>query len=137
MTGSARRRLPVVALLSANIISQNVRTTDPVMVRLLTKVETGHPIRIALVEGQSAGGLRTTISRSAGNRGISVATVAGEGFVGVKKVDQPRRPKSRQPAPGPGQGRPGRPRKQDGEPLEVILRAADNQRIVPELVIES
>jgi hypothetical protein len=90
MTGSVGRRSPLVALLSANITSQTVRTTDPVMVRLLADEETGQPVRIPLVEGQSARGLRTAISRAAGNRGMSVETVAGKGFVGMKKVDQPR-----------------------------------------------
>jgi hypothetical protein len=107
MTGSVGRRSPLVALLSANITSQTVRTTDPVMVRLLAEEETGQPVRIPLVEGQSARGLRTAISRAAGNRGMSVETVAGKGFVGMKKVDQPRQAKRQQPAPGAGQGRSG------------------------------
>lgn len=114
---------------------QRVRTTDSAMVRLLAEVESGHPIRIPLVEGQSARGLRTAISRAAGSRGMHVETVAGEGFVGVKKLDQPR-PRRQQATPGTGQGRRGRPRKQNGQPLEVILQAADNERIVPEPVIE-
>jgi hypothetical protein len=67
---------------------QTPSKTDPAMVALLSEVETGKAIRIPLVEGQSARGLRTAISRAVGSRGIDVETVAGDGFVAVRKVDQ-------------------------------------------------
>ena len=43
---------------------QKTRKTDPTMVALLAEVETGRPVRVPLVEGQSARGLRTAISRA-------------------------------------------------------------------------
>src|SRR3954451_6517506 len=63
-------------------------TTNPAMVELLNEVETGRPLRVLLVDGQSARGLRTAISRAAGSRGITVETLEGDGFVAVKKADQ-------------------------------------------------
>jgi hypothetical protein len=90
---------------------QRGRKTDPTMVALLTEVETGRPVRVPLVEGQSARGLRTAISRAAGSRGLTVETVEGEGFVAVRKTDEPR---TRQRKPGSypeGQRRRGRPPK--------------------------
>ena len=69
---------------------QKARKTDPAMVALLAEVEAGHPVRVPLVEGQSARGLRTAISRAATSRGLSVETVEGEGFVAVRKTDEPR-----------------------------------------------
>jgi hypothetical protein len=63
------------------------------------------------VEGQSARGLRTAISRAAGSRGLSVETVEGDGFVAVRKTDEPRTRKGK-PAPShEGQRRRGRPSK--------------------------
>jgi hypothetical protein len=73
---------------------QKPSTTDPAMVALLAEVDSGQPVRIPLVHGQSARGLRTAISRAAGSRGIKVETVAGDGFVAVKKLDQPRNARS-------------------------------------------
>jgi hypothetical protein len=69
---------------------QKARKTDPAMAALLAEVETGQPVRVPLVYGQSARGLRTAISRAATSRGLSVETVEGEGFVAVKKSDEPR-----------------------------------------------
>jgi len=66
---------------------QKARKTDPAMVALLAEVAAGRPVRVPLVEDQSARGLRTAISRAAGSRGLSVETVAGEGFVAVRKSD--------------------------------------------------
>ena len=65
---------------------QKARKTDPAMVALLAEVESGRPVRVPLVEGQSARGLRTAISRAATSRGLNVETVEGEGFVAVRKV---------------------------------------------------
>ncbi len=86
---------------------QKARKTDSVLVALLAEVEAGRPIRVPLVEGQSARGLRTAISRAATSRGLSVETVAGDGFVAVRKRDEPRTRKWKQvPSPG-GQRRRG------------------------------
>jgi len=74
-------------------------TTDRAMVALLEAISTGHLIRIALVQGQSARGMRAAISRAALSRGINVVTVAGNGSVAARKVEQPpaRRGRSRKP----------------------------------------
>src|SRR5919112_1012776 len=66
---------------------QKARKTDPAMAALLAQVATGQPVRVPLVEGQSARGLRTAISRAATSRGLTVETVEGDGFVAVRKVD--------------------------------------------------
>jgi hypothetical protein len=62
-------------------------------------------VRVSLVEGQSARGLRTAISRAATNRGLSVETVEGEGFVAVRKVVEPRTRKGKQAPAQDGQRR--------------------------------
>ena len=90
---------------------QKARKTDPAMVALLEEVEAGRPVRVPLVEGQSARGLRTAISRAAGSRGLNVETVEGEGFVAVKKTDQPRTRKGKSASSTEGQRRRGRPPK--------------------------
>ena len=90
---------------------QKTRKTDPAMVALLAEVESGRPVRVPLVQGQSARGLRTAISRAATSRGLSVETVEGEGFVAVRKVDEPRGRTGRQAASTDGQRRRGRPPK--------------------------
>jgi hypothetical protein len=115
---------------------QKSRKTDPVMVALLAEVESGRPVRVPLVEGQSARGLRTAISRAATSRGISVETVEGEGFVAVKKTDEPRARKQTRQSAESGKRR-GRPRKRQDHSLGEVLAAADNERIVPEPVIET
>jgi hypothetical protein len=56
---------------------QKARKSDPAMTALLAEVATGQPVRVPLVEGQSARGLRTAISRTASSRGMSVETVEG------------------------------------------------------------
>src|SRR3954453_23201328 len=101
---------------------QKTRTTDPAMVALLREVEAGQPVRVRLVQGQSARGLRTAISRAAGSRGINVETVAGDGFVAVKKVDQPR--PRRTPAIE-GQRRRGRPPKRQEQDAAQIESSRD------------
>ena len=45
-------------------------------------------VQATLVEGQSARGLRTAISRAATSRGLSVVTLEGEGFVAVRTADE-------------------------------------------------
>ena len=47
---------------------QKARKTDPAMAALLAEIESGRPVRVPLVEGQSARGLRTAISRVATSR---------------------------------------------------------------------
>jgi hypothetical protein len=67
---------------------------------------------------------------------LTVETVEGEGFVAVRKVDEPRARKPTQQSAEPGKRR-GRPRKRRDHSLDEILAAADNERIVPEPVIET
>ncbi|HEX5963514.1 MAG TPA: hypothetical protein VFY42_07295, partial [Gemmatimonadales bacterium] len=56
-----------------------------------------------------ARGLRTAISRAASSRGMTVETVEGDGFVAVRKTDEPRTRKGK-PAPAhDGPRRRGRP----------------------------
>ena len=102
---------------------QKVRKTDPAMAALLAEIATGQPVRVPLVEGQSARGLRTAISRAASSRGMSVETVEGDGFVAVRKTDEPRTRKGK-PAPAQdGQRRRGRPpkrREQDVGEIESL-----------------
>ena len=50
---------------------QKARKTDPAMAALLAEIATGQPVRVPLVEGQSARGLRTAISRAATSRGMT------------------------------------------------------------------
>jgi hypothetical protein len=110
---------------------QKARKTDPAMAALLAEIATGQPVRVPLVEGQSARGLRTAISRAATSRGLSVETVEGDGFVAVRKDDEPRARKPTPQSAEPGKRR-GRPRKQQDPSLDEILAAVDNERIVPE-----
>jgi hypothetical protein len=115
---------------------QKVRKSDPAMVGLLAEVETGRPVRVPLVQGQSARGLRTAISRAASSRSMRVETVEGDGFVAVRKVDAPRARNPTQQSAEPRKRR-GRPRKRQDHALDEVLAAADNERIVPEPVIET
>jgi hypothetical protein len=115
---------------------QKARKTDPAMAALLDEIATGRPVRVPLVDGQGARGLRTAISRAAGSRGLSVETVEADGFVAVRKVDAPRARKQTQQSTEPGKRRERPPKRQD-KPLDEILAAADNERIVPEPVIET
>jgi hypothetical protein len=117
---------------------QTGRKTDPAMIALLTEVETGRPVRVPLVDGQSARGLRTAISRAATSRGLTVETVEGDGFVAVRKADEPRTRQSKQtPQTAESGKRRGRPRKRQDPSLDEILAVADNERIVPQPVIET
>ena len=104
---------------------QKARKTDPAMVALLTEVEAGHPVRVPLVEGQSARGLRTAISRAATNRGLSVETVEGNGFVAVRKVDEPRTGKREQTSSSYGERRRGRPPKRREQDTPGITSLED------------
>ena len=83
-------------------------------------------MRVPLVEGQSARGLRTAISRAAGSRGLSVETVEGDGFVAVRKTDEPRTRKGK-PAPSPkgSGGGGGHPSGRSNSALVVRLQWTD------------
>src|SRR5918995_1633363 len=115
---------------------QKARKADPAMAALLDEIATGRPVRVPLVEGQGARGLRVAISRAATSRGLTVETVEGDDFVAVRKVDEPRARKPTQQTAEPGKRR-GRPRKRQDHSLDEVLAAADNERIVPEPVIET
>jgi hypothetical protein len=97
---------------------KKMRAKNPAMDSLLDAVATGQPLRVPLTGGQSARGLRVAISRAANGRGLSVETVEGDGFVAVRKVDEPRSRRSR-PASSDGaprrRGRPPKYREQETE----------------------
>src|SRR5215203_2683325 len=67
---------------------QKARKTDPAVAALLAEIATGRPVRVPLVEGQTARGLRTAISRAATSRSMTVETVEGDSFVAVRKADE-------------------------------------------------
>jgi hypothetical protein len=81
---------------------------DPAMDELLDGVESGQPMRVPLVDGQGARGLRVAISRAATKRGFSVETVEGDGFVAVRKSDEPRGRREKQVPSTEGKRRRGR-----------------------------
>ena len=70
-------------------------------------------------KGQSARGLSTVISRAATSRGLQVETVEGEGFVAVRKVDEPRTRKSTQASSESGKRRDRPPRRQEQDAAEI------------------
>jgi hypothetical protein len=79
------------------------------------------PVRVPLVEGQSARGLRTAISRAATGRGMTVETGEGDGFVAVRKADEPRSRKGKQSTSAEGQkwwGRP--PKRQERDAAKIV-----------------
>ena len=104
---------------------QKARKTDPAMAALLAEVATGQPVRVPLVEGQSARGLRTAISRAASSRGMTVETVEGDGFVAVRKTEEPRTRKSKQAPAQDGQRRRGRPPKRREQDAAEIASLQD------------
>ena len=108
---------------------QKARKTDPAMAALLAEIATGQPVRVPLVEGQSARGLRTAISRAATSRGLSVETVEGEGFVAVRKVDEPRTRKGKQASTPEGKrrGRPPKRRQQDAAEISSLRDLASGE----------
>ncbi len=104
---------------------QKARKTDPAMASLLAEIATGQPVQVPLVDGQSARGLRTAISRAATSRGLSVETVEGDGFVAVRKADEARTRKGK-PAPvTEGQRRRGRPPKRQEQDTAEIASLQD------------
>ncbi len=74
----------------------------------LVRAATGQPVQVPLVEGQSALGLRTAISRAATSRGLTVETVEGDGFVAVRKTDASGSRKGKSAPSGEAQRRRGR-----------------------------
>jgi len=98
---------------------QKACKTDPVMAALLAEIATGHPVKVPLVDGQSARSLRTATSRAAGSRGLSVETLEGDGFVAVRKVDEPRFRKGRQGSSEPGKRRGRPPKRQEQDAAEM------------------
>ena len=104
---------------------QKARKTDPAMAALLAEVATGQAVRVPLVEGQSGRGLRTAISRAATSRGMTVETVEGDGFVAVRKAEEPRAKRGKQ-APSPeGPRRRGRPPKRQEQDAAEIASLRD------------
>jgi hypothetical protein len=78
---------------------------------LLAEIATSQPVRVPMVEGPPPRRLRTAISRAATSRSTTVETVKGEGFVAVRKVDEPRSRKGKQVSSPEGQRHRGRPPK--------------------------
>jgi hypothetical protein len=108
---------------------QKTRKTDPAMVALVAEIASGQPVRVALVDGQSARGLRTAISRAATSRGLTVETVEGEGFVAVRKAEEPRTRKGKQASsPERRRGRPPKHQEQDAAEIASLwdLDAGEN-----------
>jgi hypothetical protein len=104
---------------------QKARKADPAMAALLDEIATGRPVRVPLVEGQGARGLRVAISRAATSRGLTVETVEGDGFVAVRKSDEPRSRKGKQSTPAEGQKRRGRPPKRQEQDAAEIASLQD------------
>ena len=98
---------------------QKARKADPSMTALLDEVATGRPVRVPLVDGQSARGLRVAISRAASSRGLSVETLEGEGFVAVRKADKPSVRKSGQASSESGKRRGRPPKRQEQDAAEI------------------
>jgi hypothetical protein len=104
---------------------QKARKTDPTMAALLAEIASGRPVRVPLVEGQSARGLRTAISRAASSRGMAVETVEGDGFVAVRRADESRTRKGKQAPSTDGQRRRGRPPKRQEQDAAEIASLED------------
>ena len=104
---------------------QKARKADPAMAALLDEIATGRPVRVPLVEGQGARGLRAAISRAASSRGMTVETVEGDGFVAVRKAGEPRSRKGKQSTPAEGQKRRGRPPKRQEQDAAEIASLQD------------
>src|SRR5688500_7988519 len=101
---------------------QKARKADRAKAALLDEIATGRSVRVPLVEGQGARGLRVAISRASASRGLTVETLEGDGFVAVRKVVESRARKQPQRSTEPGKRR-GRPRKLQDHSLEEVLQA--------------
>jgi hypothetical protein len=95
--------------------AQRARAANPQMEELLDRVEAGQPLRVPLEQGQSARGLRVAIARAASRRGLKVETVEGEGFVAVRRAEQPSREQPRRQPAADGRRQRGRPRRRGDE----------------------
>ena len=80
------------------------RGADPAMEELLDRLEAGEAVRVPVGPEQTVRGLRVAVGRRAGQRGMKVEAVEGEGFVGFRRADGPA-------AQGKGQGAAEAPRK--------------------------
>ena len=102
---------------------------NPAMDELLAGVEAGQAMRVPLVEGQSARGLRVAISRAATKRGLSVETVEGDGFVAVRKAEEARKRKAAQgsSAEPRRRGRPPKRREQDDAEIASMRDLASGE----------
>ena len=106
---------------------QKARKTALAMAALLSGIAIDEPVQVPLVDGQSARGLRTAISRAATSRGLSVETVEGDGFVAVREADEARPRKGKQAPVLEGQRRRGRPPKrqeQDAAEIDSLRKLA-------------
>jgi hypothetical protein len=101
------------------------RAANPAMEDLLDAVESGQAVRVPLQEGQSARGLRAAISRAATARGLTVETLEGDGFVAVRKAEEPKARRGRQPATEGAARRRGRPRKDRAQEEAEIASQRD------------
>ena len=94
----------------AELRQQKARNANPAMSALLDEIAAGRPVRVPLVDGQRARGLRVAISRAATSRGLCVETLEGDGFVAVRKAEKTSIRKYVQSSSEPGKRR-GRPPK--------------------------
>jgi hypothetical protein len=104
---------------------QKVRSTNPAMDALIDELATGQPVRVPLVDGQGARGLRIAISRAATSRGLTVETLEGDGFVAARKVEEPLTRKGRHVAAEGGMRRRGRPPKRQEQDAAEIASLKD------------
>ena len=88
---------------------------NPEMDDLLTRVAAGRPQRVSLDAGQSARGLRVAIARAASQRGLTVETVEGDGFVAVTKVHDASPSRTRRAASSGNGRKQGRRSRQDAD----------------------
>ncbi len=89
------------------------------MTALLDAITTGQPVRVPLVEGQRARGVRVAISRAATSRGLSVETLEGDGFVAVRKAEKPPVRTSGPSSSEPGKQRGQPPKRQEQDEAEI------------------
>ncbi len=89
----------------------------------------GTPVRVPLVTGQGARGMRAAISRAATSRGLTVETVEGDGFVAVRRAEEPRKRKAAQGPSGETRrrGRPPKRLEQDATEIASMRDLASGQ----------
>jgi hypothetical protein len=69
---------------------------DPQLAALLEWIETGEPFRVSLLPDQDPHVVAQAIVRAAQRHGRHVATIAGDGFVAVCKLDASPPPERRE-----------------------------------------